>query len=96
MDLTDKVKIGQVVKSKAGRDSGRVFLILSILDEEYVEVVDGDLRTLNRPKKKKIKHLAIYNSIAWEFSDKLNKNIEINDAIIRRILEPYKGESKSV
>lgn len=96
MDLTDKVKIGQVVKSKAGRDSGRVFLILSILDEEYVEVVDGDLRTLNRPKKKKIKHLAIYNSIVWEFSDKLNKNIEINDAIIRRILEPYKGESKSV
>lgn len=96
MDLTDKVKIGQVVKSKAGRDSGRVFLILSILDEEYVEVVDGDLRKLNRPKKKKIKHLVIYNSIEWEFSDKLNKDIEINDAIVRRILEPYKGESKSV
>ena len=90
MDLTDKVKIGQVVKSKAGRDSGRVFLILSILDEEYVEVVDGDLRTLNRPKKKKIKHLVIYNSLASGFENKLNDKSKINDAEVRRILEPFK------
>lgn len=52
MDLTDKLIVGQVVKSRAGRDRGRTFLIYEILDEDFVLVVDGDLRKLKNPKRK--------------------------------------------
>lgn len=88
MDLSKDIVIGQVVKSRAGRDKGRIFLIIDIIDGDYVHVVDGDLRKLDNPKKKKIKHLIIYNTILKELKYKLDNNIKINNAYIRKLLEP--------
>ena len=48
---------GEIVLSKAGRDRGRAFVVTEILDGDYVLLADGKLRTLERPKKKKRKHL---------------------------------------
>ena len=48
--------IGQVVFSKCGRDKGRAFMVLSV-EGEYVFLADGQLRPLNKPKKKKAKHI---------------------------------------
>lgn len=90
MDLTNELTIGQVVKSRAGRDNGRVFLILDIIDEHHVLIVDGDLRKLDNPKKKKVKHLIIYNTILPGFKEKLEDSLTINDAYIRKYLEPFK------
>lgn len=53
-----KAAVGRVAVSKAGRDKNRCFLICEIVDDEFVLVVDGALRKLSRPKKKKLKHLA--------------------------------------
>ena len=89
MEITTDLKIGQIVKSKAGRDKDRVFIICSILDEQFVFVCDGDLRKLNSPKKKKVKHLMIYNTVLTEFADKLQSNENLDDAYVRRILSPY-------
>ena len=55
--MDSELSIGQVVRSRAGRDKGGIFLIYEILDSEYVLLVDGKIRRLDRPKKKKIKHL---------------------------------------
>lgn len=52
------IGVGSVVRSRAGRDAGRDFLVIGILDEEYVLLADGDLRKADKPKKKKMKHLA--------------------------------------
>lgn len=51
------IDIGMVVRSRAGRDAGREFLVVGILDEEHVLLADGDLRKAEKPKKKKNKHL---------------------------------------
>ena len=48
---------GMIVRSKAGRDSGRAFAVVEVLDADYVLIADGSLRTLARPKKKKRRHL---------------------------------------
>ncbi|MBR5257833.1 MAG: hypothetical protein IK019_05040 [Clostridia bacterium] len=50
---------GCLVKSKAGRDEGRLFLVIESLDENYVLLSDGDTRKVSRPKKKKLKHLRL-------------------------------------
>ncbi|HEY8363208.1 MAG TPA: KOW domain-containing RNA-binding protein [Tissierellaceae bacterium] len=84
-----EITIGQVVKSRAGRDKGRVFLVLDIIDDQYVLIVDGDLRKLEKPKKKKIKHLMVYNTVIKEFEEKLKSKQGINDAYIRKLLEPF-------
>ena len=89
MELTTNLKIGQIVKSKAGRDKGRVFLICQVLDEQFVMVCDGDLRKLNNPKKKKVKHLMIYNTVLTEIAEKLQGNKNLNDAYVKKLLEPY-------
>ena len=90
MEITTDLKIGQIVKSKAGRDKDRVFIICSILDEQFVFVCDGDLRKLNSPKKKKVKHLMIYNTVLTEFADKLQGNENLDDAYVRKVLSPFK------
>lgn len=90
MDLGEDITKGQVVKSRAGRDKGRIFLIIDIIDEENVFIVDGDLRKLDNPKKKKVKHLIVYNTILDEFKYKLDNKIKVNNAYIRKLLEPLK------
>ncbi len=89
MDTTTDLKIGQVVKSKAGRDKSRVFVIVEIIDDSFVLVADGDLRKLSSPKKKKVKHLVIYNTVLEEFANMLKSNEKINDATVRKLLEPF-------
>jgi ribosomal protein L14E/L6E/L27E len=89
MELTTDLKIGQIVKSKAGRDKGRIFLICRVVDEEFVLVCDGSLRKLNNPKKKKVKHLMIYKTVLTEFAEKLQENQNLNDAYVKKLLEPY-------
>ncbi|MCL2696047.1 MAG: KOW domain-containing RNA-binding protein [Clostridiales bacterium] len=49
--------LGDIVRSRAGRDKGRTFVIVETLEEPWVRVCDGDLRKLERPKRKKIMHL---------------------------------------
>lgn len=96
MDLTNDISIGQVVKSRAGRDKGSTFLIFKIIDEKNVLVVDGKLRKLDNPKKKKIKHLMIYNKVLPELKHMLDNNLELNDAYIRKLLEPFNINIKKV
>lgn len=43
--------------SLAGRDSGRVFIVADVMDDEYVTLADGMLRSIEKPKKKKRKHV---------------------------------------
>ncbi len=89
MERTTSIQIGQVVRSKAGRDKDRVFLVLAIVDQHHVMLVDGDLRRLANPKKKKIKHLVIYQTVLNEFQERLQSDIKINNAYLRRLLAPY-------
>ena len=48
---------GRVVLSTQGRDEGRYFVVLEVIDEQFVLMADGLTRKLDHPKKKKIKHL---------------------------------------
>ena len=89
MDSTSDIVIGQVAKSKAGRDKGRIFLVLKIIDKDHVSIIDGDLRKLDNPKTKKIKHLDVYNTVVPELKYKLDNKIKVNNAFIRKILEPF-------
>lgn len=51
-----EIKPGILVRSKAGRDKGHVYVIID-LDEKHVYVADGAERPLRHMKKKNSKHL---------------------------------------
>lgn len=89
MLTTETVRPTQVVKSLVGRDRGRIFIITKIVDESYVLVIDGDLRKISNPKRKKIKHLQITNTILEMLLEGLN-NENLQDAQVRKTLDAYK------
>lgn len=49
---------GMLARSKQGHDKGELFLIIKE-EELYVYLADGKSRTLEKPKKKKKKHVQI-------------------------------------
>ncbi len=54
------LKPGQLVRSLAGRDKGKHYLVIGELDQKHVLLVDGRSRPVSRPKKKNIIHLQRY------------------------------------
>lgn len=81
------ITLGQIVHSKAGRDKGRYFIIVDIVDDNYVSVVDGALRKIDNPKKKKIKHLVFHDIIADEIVADLMIGKPIIDSQFRKGLQ---------
>ena len=51
------IEPGRAVLSTQGRDEGRCFVIVQVLDENFVLMADGLTRKIAHPKKKKVKHL---------------------------------------
>ena len=45
------VEKGRLARSKAGRDKGRLCVVVQVVDEDFVLTCDGRLRTFDRPKK---------------------------------------------
>ncbi|SMC28686.1 hypothetical protein SAMN02745134_03615 [Clostridium acidisoli DSM 12555] len=75
--------LGVVVYSKAGRDTDRKFVVLDIINDEYVYISDGDLRKVEKPKRKKIKHLFFTNIV---FNDMISKRT-VSNSEIRKFLQ---------
>jgi ribosomal protein L14E/L6E/L27E len=79
--------IGAVALSKSGRDEGRYFIITGIINNDYVYISDGDLRTVDKPKKKKIKHLYITNTVAEDIRNLLHAGEKVSNSAIRKYLQ---------
>ena len=54
----DRIQKGMLAKSKAGHDKEKVYVIYDV-DETYVYLVDGRIRMIENPKRKKRKHVQI-------------------------------------
>ncbi len=83
---------GAIVESVAGRDKGKHFIVLEIVNEKFVIVVDGVLRTIANPKMKNIKHLKDHNFIAQGLADKIKENKQIFDKEINKVINEYLQE----
>ncbi|NLY08361.1 MAG: hypothetical protein GXZ11_00450 [Tissierellia bacterium] len=85
-DLT----IGQVVRSKAGKDKGQFFVVGIALDADHVEIYDGNKRKLQNPKKKRVKHLAKTQTVIPQMESILKDPDQRYNAMIRQTLKPFK------
>lgn len=85
------IALGSVVFSRSGRDAGRFYVVIEIVDDEYVTIADGDLRRVDKPKLKKIKHLKPQGDVIAKIADKLAEGKKIFDAEVRSALRAYNG-----
>lgn len=90
----NELQFGQLIKSKAGRDKNKIFVIINI-DGEYVYLVDGITRRLENPKMKKIKHVQPINEVIEAIKNKLENKEKITNTEIRKQLAVYNVDSQS-
>ena len=81
------MEVGRVVFSRAGRDQGHYFVIVDVLDEDYVAIANGCQRKVDNPKKKKIKHLVAKPELLEEISKKISEKKRIFDSEVRNKLD---------
>lgn len=79
--------IGRVVMAKAGRDKGKYFVVVGVVDEDHVWIANGTTRTVDKPKKKKLKHLEVKPHFMVELKEKIVKGHKIFDGEIRKNIE---------
>lgn len=58
---------GQLIRSKAGHDKGKVFVVVGV-DKERVCLADGIHRMCDHPKKKNVRHVQKISVYAWELA----------------------------
>lgn len=84
--------IGRFVWSKAGRDKGKLFIIVDIADDNHVLIADGALRRISNPKKKKLKHLNITNVSDEYISQAVLMKKKLHDADLQKAVLRYYDE----
>ena len=79
------VQEGMFARSLAGHDKGKLYVIVRV-EEPYVYLADGKIRPLERPKKKKLMHLAPTGTVLGEESLSTNRQI-------RKALAKYREQT---
>jgi ribosomal protein L14E/L6E/L27E len=80
----NEFRTGSLAVSIAGHDSGKCYVIFQE-DSEYVYLVDGKIRTIDRPKKKKKKHVKILAPIDPNLTKKVINHSVKNEEIKRAV-----------
>ena len=80
-----EIKVGSVVRSKAGRDKGDFFIVLA-MEDNYVYMANGNLRKVDQPKKKKLKHLQGTEQVSEFIINKLSQGLKVTNSEVRKAL----------
>lgn len=79
--------IGKVVLSLAGRDKNHLYVITDVIDDKFVLLSNGDTKTINEPKKKRVKHLKVLENIDEEIKSAIVSERKDTDLKIKRFLK---------
>ena len=86
--------VGQVVYSKCGHDKGKAFIVTEI-EEDFLYLTDGKSRKMDKPKKKKTKHVQITNYYDDELKTKIENGEYLLDADFVKALKKYSDQKQS-
>ena len=86
----ERVKAGMFARSKAGHDKGKLYIIMKT-EGEYAYLTDGRIRPLEKPKKKKIRHIQPEYRIFCEQEPE-----KMSDDDIKRAIRLKEREDKNV
>ena len=77
-----------LIVSKAGRDKGQLFFVIDA-DEQYVYLADGKSRKLEKPKRKKRKHVEQVPRTESRIAEKIRNGDKVLNSELRRELAAY-------
>ena len=74
-----------LVVSKAGRDQGQLFYVIDA-DDQYVYLADGKSRRLEKPKRKKRKHIEQIPRTESRIAEKIRNGEKVLNSELRKEL----------
>ena len=91
-DTTD-LSIADVVVSTAGRDAGSLFYVVGT-DPQFLFLVNGKDRTIEKPKRKKRKHACKVLRSETRVAQKLRQGDKVLNSELRRDLAYFSREKQ--
>ncbi|KGX85360.1 KOW domain-containing RNA-binding protein [Pontibacillus litoralis] len=85
-------RIGQVVRVLQGREVEQYMIVISILDERFVLLADGEKRKYDRPKKKNVQHIEFMDYISPEVQNSLLETGRVTNGKLRFALSKFVNE----
>ncbi len=79
-----------IVKSTAGRDKGELFFVLAT-EGDFLLLADGKLRPVERPKRKRRKHVVLRRTDGGELSRRIRSNESITNSELRKAIAAVRG-----
>ena len=88
------IQIADVVIATAGREAGKHFYVMDI-DDLYLSLVNGKDRTLEKPKRKKRKHVEKVLRSETRVAEKIRQGDKVLNSELRRDLAYLSREMQS-
>ena len=80
-----------IVKSTAGRDKGKFFFVLGV-EEDFLLLADGKTRRLEKPKRKKRKHVVFQARFDCRTAEKIRSGEKLANSDLRKTLAQLGGD----
>ena len=81
---------GQFATSKAGHDKNQIYVIVAE-EGDFVYLCDGKLRTVAKPKKKRLKHIQIiHQTVEQPLLDALRHREKVMNEQIKFAIKQYR------
>ena len=93
-DLPDNMNISDVVVSTAGHDQGEIFYVIDT-DDQFLYLANGKDRTLDKPKRKKRKHVQKVLRSETRVVEKLIRGDKVLNSELRRDLAFHAKEMQA-
>lgn len=91
--MNKTVSVGDFVKSIAGRDKGKIFLIVKV-QENVAYLVNGKERKIQNPKRKNVKHLdRVLVAGDFALADKIQKGEPVGN---KRLSKQIKAQTQKI
>ena len=88
-----EVDKSSLIVSKAGRDKGQLFYVIDT-DEQYVYLADSKSRKLEKPKRKKRKHVEQVPRTESRIAEKIRNGEKVLNSELRKELASF-GQKQS-
>ncbi|OEH93211.1 KOW domain-containing RNA-binding protein [Bacillus solimangrovi] len=85
-------RIGQLVQVLQGKEIGTYSIVISILDNRFVLIADGDRRKFDRPKKKNVNHLKWFDYISPEVQNSIEETGRVTNGKLRFAVTKFVNE----
>ena len=93
-ELPDNIHISDVVVSTAGHDQGQIFYVVST-DDQFLYLANGKDRTLDKPKRKKRKHVQKVLRSETRVVEKMLRGDKVLNSELRRDLAFHAKEMQA-